>query len=315
VKIIVPYQIAPEIEPHLPAECTVVHIDEHGNADGDLRDAVVFLRWWTPRKVYAQVLAAAPAVRWIHTPSAGVDGVLIPQVIESDIVLTNSAGAHAVPIAEFVLLFVLGHAKNVRYFARFQASEWETGHDMPLQELPNKTILILGLGAIGQEVAVRAAAFGMRVLGSRRTPRPTAGVDQVVGEDAWRALLPAADFIVVATPHTPATHGMVNAAAFAQMKPSAYLINIARGDIIDEHALLAALRQGQIAGAALDTPPQEPLPPEHPLWREPNCWITPHISWSSPLTMERAKGFFFENLRRFRAGEPLINIVDKDAGY
>jgi phosphoglycerate dehydrogenase-like enzyme len=137
----------------------------------------------------------------------------------------------------------------------------------------------------------------------------------VVGEHEWRELLPEADYVAIATPLTDATRGMLDAAALARMRPGAYLVNIARGEIIDTTALIAALEQGRLAGAALDALPEEPLPPEHPLWRAPNVWITPHISASSPRTSERAIGIFLENVRRYMAGEPLINVVDKQAGY
>jgi phosphoglycerate dehydrogenase-like enzyme len=137
----------------------------------------------------------------------------------------------------------------------------------------------------------------------------------VVGAEEWRDLLPEADYVVIAAPLTAATRGMFDAAAFARLRRGAYLINIARGEIVDTPALLAALHEGRLGGAALDALPEEPLPPDHPLWSAPNVWITPHISASSPHMRERAIGVFLENLRRYRAGEPLINTVDKAAGY
>jgi phosphoglycerate dehydrogenase-like enzyme len=241
---------------------------------------------------------------------------MIPEVLEREIVLTNSAGAHAIQIAEFVLMFMLGHAKRVRDLAALTPTNtWERGRTLELDELHDKTLLVLGLGHIGQQIARRAAAFGMRVLGSRRRPGPLAGVERVVGEQEWRQLLPEANYVAIATPLTDATRGMLDAAALARMRPGAYLINIARGEIVDTTALIAALEQGRLAGAALDALPEEPLPPEHPLWRAPNVWITPHISASSPQTRERAIAIFLENLGRYRAGEPLINVVDKQAGY
>lgn len=319
MKLILPSRIADAVEPRLAEYApgiAVVHVDQEGVPDGDLSDAEVFLRWWTSMEVLRRILAAAPRLRWMHTPSAGVDQVLTPELIERDITLTNSAGAHAIPIAEFVLLFMLGHAKQARELAALtRENAWERARSLHLGELYGKTALIVGLGHIGQEIARRAAGFGMRVLGSRRHPRPVAGVERVVGEGAWRDLLPAADYVVIATPLTEATRGMFDAAAFARMKRDAYLINIARGEIVDTGALLAALHEGRIAGAGLDALPEEPLPPDHPLWSAPNVWITPHISWSSPHMRDRALDIFFENLRRYRAGEPLINQVDKAAGY
>ena len=319
MKLIIPTSIADKVEPQLreiAPGAEVVHVDQEGVGDGDLIDAQVLLRWWMPATTLQRILAAAPRLRWLHTPSAGVDGLLIPEVMEREIVLTNSAGAHAIPIAEFVLLSMLGHAKRARNLAALTPEDaWEHGHTLQLDELYEKTLLILGLGHIGQEIARRAAAFGMRVIGSRRRPAPLAGVERVVGEDAWRALLPEADYLVIATPLTGATKGMLDAAALARMRPGAYLVNIARGEIIDTAALIAALEQGRLAGAALDVLPEEPLPPEHPLWRTPNAWITPHISASSPRTSERAIAIFLENVRRDMAGQPLVNLVDQQAGY
>ena len=319
MKFIIPTSIADKVEPQLRTiapQAEVVHVDQDGAGDADLAGAQVLLRWWMPPNTLRRILAAAPRLRWLHTPSAGVDGLLIPEVIKREIVLTNSAGAHAIPIAEFVLLCMLGHAKHVRDLtALTPENAWEQGRTLHLGELSERTLLILGLGHIGQEIARRAAAFGMRVIGSRRRPAPLAGVERVVGEDAWRALLPEADYIAIAAPLTGATRGMLDAAALAQMRPSAYLVNIARGEIIDTAALIAALEQGRLAGAALDVLPEEPLPPDHPLWRTPNVWITPHISSSSPRTSERAIAIFLENVRRDMAGQPFINLVDQQAGY
>jgi phosphoglycerate dehydrogenase-like enzyme len=319
MKLIIPTSIADKVEPQLreiAPQAKIVHVDQEGAGDADLADAQVLLRWWMPATTLQRILAAAPRLRWLHTPSAGVDGLLIPEVIERKIVLTNSAGAHAIPIAEFVLLAMLGHAKRARDLAALKPENaWEQGRTLHLGELYEKTLLILGLGHIGQAIARRAAAFDMRVIGSRRRPVPIAGVERVVGEHEWRMLLPEADYLVIAMPLTSATRAMLDAAALAELRPGAYLINIARGEIIDTTALIAALEQGRLAGAALDVLPEEPLPPEHPLWRTPNVWITPHISSSSPRTSERAIAIFLENVRRDMAGQPFINLVDQQAGY
>ena len=319
MKVIIPTSIADKVEPQLreiAPEADIVHVDQEGAGDGDLSDAQVLLRWWMPSSTLRRILSAAPRLRWLHTPSAGVDGLLIPEVLDRKIVLTNSAGAHAIPIAEFVLLSMLGHAKRASELAALTPEDaWAQGRSLKLGELYEKTVLILGLGHIGQEIARRAAAFGMRVIGSRRRPAPVAGVDRVVGNDGWRALLPEADYLVIATPLTSTTKGMHDAAALAQMRPSTYLINIARGEIIDTAALIAALERGQLAGAALDVLPEEPLPPDHPLWHTPNVQITPHISASSPRTSERAIAIFLENMRRDLAGQPFVNLVDMQAGY
>ncbi len=318
MKLIIPQALAPFIEPRLQEVApglTVVHFDDHGEPDGDVSDAVMLLRWWTPIGVLRKTLAAAPQLRWIHTPSAGVEHLLVPEVMERDIVLTNSAGAHAIPIAEFVVMYMLNHVKRAFELKALPPEEWNRGDDVRCGELFGHTVLIIGFGNIGEEIATRVRGFGMRVLASRRHPRPAEGVDLVVGEAGWRDLLPQADYVVIAAPLTEATRGMFDADAFSRMKPDAYLINIARGQIVDTDALLAALHAGRIAGAALDALPIEPLPVDHPLWRAPNTWITPHISYSSPRTRERMIDMFVENLRRFVHGEPLFNVVDKEAGY
>src|SRR5215213_1568516 len=171
MKLIIPTSIADKVEPQLreiAPSAEVVHVDQSGVGDGDLADARVLLRWWMPATTLRRILAAAPRLRWLHTPSAGVDGLLIPEVVERGIALTNSAGAHAIPIAEFVLLFMLGHAKCARDLAALTPENaWKHARTLDLGELYEKTVLILGLGHIGQQIARRAAAFGMRVVGSR----------------------------------------------------------------------------------------------------------------------------------------------------
>jgi phosphoglycerate dehydrogenase-like enzyme len=319
MKLILPHRIADAVEPRIAAavpDCTIVHVDQEGTPDGDLADAEVLLRWWMPEQTLRRILAAAPKLRWLHTPSAGVDHVLLPEVMEREILITSSSGSNAIPIAEFVLMLMLGHAKRVRALAALTPENaWEQAPKLHLDEIYERTALIIGLGHIGQEIARRAVAFGMRVLGSRRHPLPTPNVERVVGADGWRDLLPEADYVVIAAPLTNTTRGMLDGAAFRRMKRDAYFINIARGEIVDTEALIAALREGRIAGAALDALPEEPLPADHPLWSAPNVWITPHICWSSPRMRERVLDIFVENLRRYRAGEPLLNLVDKDEGY
>lgn len=318
MKLLIPQALAPLIEPRLSEmapDLEVVRFDNTGEPEGDVRDVTMLLRWWTPVSALRRVLAAAPNLRWIHTPSAGVEHLLIPEILERDIVLTNSAGAQAIPIAEFVLMYMLNHVKRAFDLKALAPDEWERGENISCDELFDHTLLIIGYGNIGAEVAKRARAFGMRILASRRHPQPTDGVDMMVGEHGWRDLLPQADYVVLATPLTATTRGMFDADAFRRMKSSAYLINIARGQIVDTDALLDALHSRRIAGAALDALPVEPLPPDHPLWKAPNVWITPHISYSSPRTRERVIDLFFENLRRYLQGEPLLNAVDKTAGY
>lgn len=315
MKLILPIEVVTDIEPHLPPGTRFVRVDSDGNLDDDASDAEVYLNWFYLKSaVLDKVLAAAPALRWQHTPSAGVNHILTPTFLEQDIILTNGAGVHAIPIAEFVLTFMLYHAKQLRKLQDLQAEHhWVRGLEM--QELMDATVLIIGAGAIGQAIAQRASVFGMRSWGSRRNPQPLTGFERVVGATEWQALLPEADYVVIATPLTQETKGMVNEAVLRSMRPSAYLINIARGAVVDEAALLTALREGWIAGAGLDTFGTEPLPPDSPFWSLPNVFVTPHSSGSSPRATQRSLALFLDNLQRYQAGTPLLNVVDKFAGY
>lgn len=315
VKLILPIEVAAEIGEHLPSDVQFVRADSEGNIDGDASDAEVYLNWfYLKRPTHEKVLAAAPALRWQHTPSAGVNHILTPTFLERDIVLTNGAGVHAIPIAEFVLAFMLNHAKQLPKLQALQAQHyWKK--DFELQELSSATLLIIGTGGIGQAIAQRASAFGMRVWGSRRNPQPLPGFERVVGADEWRELLPEADYVVIATPLTPETKNLIDASALRLMRPSAYLINIARGAVVDEDALITALSEGWIAGAGLDTFCTEPLPPDSPFWSLPNVFVTPHCSGISPHSVQRTLELFLDNLTRYLAGTPLRNVVDKTAGY
>ncbi|WP_414568743.1 D-2-hydroxyacid dehydrogenase [Nostoc sp. CCY 9925] len=315
MKLILPDHLIAEIKPQLPSDVEFVQVDSEGNLNGDASDAEVYVNgFYLKSSTLDKVLAAAPKLRWQQTPSAGVNHILTPNFLQRDIILTNGAGVHAIPISEFVLAFMLYHAKNLRKLQTLQDEHtWVRG--VFLEELADATLLIIGTGNIGQAIASRAKAFGVRVWGSRRHPEPLPNFDKIVGADEWRLLLPAADYVVIATPLTPETKGLIDEAALQSMRPSAYLINIARGAIVDETALLTALREGWIAGAGLDTVAIEPLPPESPLWSLPNAFITPHCSALSPRLRERIAELFIDNLKRYQTGQPLRNVVDKKAGY
>jgi phosphoglycerate dehydrogenase-like enzyme len=315
VKLILPIEVASELEPHLPDETVIVRVDGDGNLDGDATDAEVYFSWFylKPTTLH-RVLDAAPALRWHHAPNAGVNHILTPKYLERDLILTNAAGVHAVPIAEFVIAYLLSYSKQLRALYKLHTEHtWQRGWQF--QELLDKTLLIVGAGGIGQEIAVRAKAFGMRIFGSSRHPKPLLNFDKVVGANEWKALLPEADFVVIATPLTWETKGMIDAETLRLFRPNAYLINIARGAIVDESALAQALQEGWIAGAALDTVFTEPLPPDSPLWSLPNIFITPHCSGNSPRVKERSITLFLDNFNRYLQGQKLRNVVDKAAGY
>lgn len=295
-------------------DCDVIPIGPDGEVTEPLEGAdVLFLRWGLSPEATRRLLARVPNLRWIHTISAGVDHLLFPELRESDAILTNASGVFNIPIAETVMAYILAVVKRLpEFWAHQREHRWEK---LPLRELRGLTVGIVGLGDIGTEVARLCRAFGMRVLGLRRRPAPSDLADEVLPPDRLQDLLARSDFVVIAVPLTAETRGMIGRAELAAMKPDAWLVNISRGAIVDEEALVEALREGRIGGACLDVFAEEPLPPESPLWDMPNVIITPHNSWSSPHIEEREIALFLENLRRYVAGEPLLNVVDKQAGY
>jgi phosphoglycerate dehydrogenase-like enzyme len=259
-------------------------------------------------------LGKATKVRWYHSLGAGVENlVVLPDFRERGIVLTNNSGAMDVPIGEHVIAMLLAAAKRL-YLYRDQQhdSEWKE-HDQ--QELRGSTLVVFGLGSIGAEAARLAAALGMRVIGVRRSGTPVPGVERIVPPDQLGDAVAEADYLAVCAPLTHATRGAVSRAVIARMKPTAWIVNIARGAIVDEAALVEALQAKRIGGAALDALTVEPLPRESPLWSLENVIITPHSSNSSPNVRARTLALIEENLRRYKAGEPLLNVVNLEAGY
>lgn len=265
-------------------------------------------------------LEKATKLVWVHSPSAGVDRfIAMDGIAKNDkIVLTNSRAAHGPAIADHAMAMLLTLTRNLRYYEAEQGkSRWTRGATpAPSFALQDRTMLVVGIGGIGTEIAQRAHGFGMKVIATRRTDTPAPDYVARVGKPAdLLSMLPEADVVAVCVPLTPETEHMFNAEAFAAMKPGSYLINIARGKVIDTDAMLAALKSGQLAGACLDVTEPEPLPADHPLWKQPNVIITPHVASDATLTDERIEALVIENIRRFGAGEPLLNVVDKQAGY
>jgi phosphoglycerate dehydrogenase-like enzyme len=234
--------------------------------------------------------------------------------VRSSVVLTSSAGNGAIPLAEHSMLLMLMLNRDVPRWMRAQLDrKWER---FTHPELNGLTVGIFGLGNSGSDLALKASAFHMRVLGLRRNAdRAVPGVDQMYRLDQLHAFLGESDFVVVTTPSTPDTLGLFDAAAFRAMKQSAYFICISRGGIAVDDALLEALREGWIAGAGLDAHGIEPLPPDSPFWSLPNVIVTPHNGATTPATAQRSVDIFVDNLQRYVAGQPLRNIVDKSAGY
>jgi phosphoglycerate dehydrogenase-like enzyme len=294
-----------------------VHLPEDGAVPPEGRDAEIVFRCGMPKPALQKALADAPGVRWIQTCTAGVEWLLVPEVFERNIAITRSVTTFSVPIGEWVIGCIFLLAKRFPMLMRFQVERTWMGvpHEPPADSVGGKTVAIVGTGAIGREVAWRAAALGMRVLGLRRSPRPMEHFERVVGRDELPLLLREADFLVLASPLTDETRGMIGRAELEQMKPTAYLINVGRGALTVEDDLVAALRERRIAGACLDVFEREPLPADNPLWGLDNAIITPHYSYSSPEGTDRAVEEFAGNLRRYLRGEPLENVFDHARGY
>jgi len=260
---------------------------------------------------------SAPRLKWVQSGGAGVEGYMTPGFIASAVVLTNAQGTYAIPIADHVLAFILHFSRQFNHLLRSQVKhEWADWGEFELDDLKDKTLGIVGLGGIGLEVARRAKAFDMRVIATRRRPeRPSEHVDEARGAEALPWLLGESDYVALCTALTSATRHLIGAEQLRLIKPTAYLMNVGRGRLIDEGALVEALNGGEIAGAGLDVFEEEPLPPGSPLWDIPNVMITPHRAGDSRRSHERFMDLFCENLRRYAAGEALLNVVDKTAGY
>ena len=267
------------------------------------------------------IVERAPALKWLQLTSAGVDRLLDAPVVQSNVTVTTASGIHAVPISEYVIGAMLALAKGLPRALRSQQERiWRPYWP---DELEEKTVGVLGMGAIGARVVELAKALGMRVLAMRRSvERRTTGAqagfpaaDEMLPPSELRHLLEESDYVVVALPLTNESRGLIGEPQLRAMKPSAIIVNIGRGAIIDEQALVQALKEGRIAGAALDVFQQEPLSGESELWGLENVIVTPHISGGTPRYMERAVALFCDNLRRYLADEPLRNVVDPARGY
>jgi phosphoglycerate dehydrogenase-like enzyme len=306
------FSTSPEtVTARFPEDRILAIADEKGL--GAAADAEVAFSGNNPRRV-RQLLDATPKLRWYHTVSAGVENMPLPELAQRGIVLTNNSGSYDIQIAEHLMAFVFAASRQLhRYRDNQRASDWK---EQQHQELRDATIVVYGMGSIGGEIARLASAVGMRVIGVRRKAGPSEpGIDRVVAADRLAEVVGEADYLAIAAPLTSATRGAISREVISRMKPTAWIMNIARGAIVDEPAMVEALQAKRIAGAALDVFTTEPLPKESPLWTLENVIITPHHSGSSPRAGERTLALFAENLRRYKAGEPLMNRVDFEAGY
>ncbi len=271
--------------------------------------------WAGPTRLVA-VLAKAPGLRWVHARSAGLDRVLVPEVVAHPAVVTNGRGAFSPALAEFVLAALLFFAKDLRRLVDQQAAgAWEP---FDTERLEGRTVGIVGYGDIGRAVASRLRPLGMEILALRRRPE-LSGRDPLVTEvlppERLVELMSRADDVVVALPETKQTRGLVGREAIAAMKKSGVLVNVGRGTVVGESALVEALEEGRIRGAALDVFETEPLPAASPLWRLPNVLLSPHCADHVPGWVDEAMRVFLGQLDRFRRGEPLLDVVDKARGY
>jgi phosphoglycerate dehydrogenase-like enzyme len=264
------------------------------------------------------VVLALPRLRWYQQWAAGADWLAErPEAAERDFTLTSASGIAAAVVVEQAFGYILAFTRRLRdAWGAQREGVWRKPPPARFAELAGKTLLVVGLGAIGSRVVKVARGFDLRVLGVRRRPEIDApGVDRVGGPGELVAMLPEADIVVSALPHTRETRRFFSAEAFAAMKPGALFISVGRGKVVDEQALVAALDSGHLAGAGMDVYEREPLPAESPLWTMDAAILTPHWGAAFPARFERTMDLFLDNLRRFVAGEPMRNLVDKRRGY
>ncbi|MDA8237175.1 MAG: D-2-hydroxyacid dehydrogenase [Chloroflexi bacterium] len=297
----------------------LVTLSREGLADGPLDDVEVLLHGWLAPDAFERLLARAPGLRWIHSAAAGVERLLSPAGVARGLTITNARGVFSRPIAEYVLMMTL--AVNRRLPQLLELAAERTWQPLEGRELRDTTLGIVGFGSIGRAIAELAAPFGPRIVATRRSPglRPAEpplppGVE-VGGPETFGDVVAAADFVILALPLTPETEDLVDDRVLGLMKRTAWLVNVARGRLVVERALLRALREGTIGGAVLDAFREEPLPPDSPFYALPNVIVTPHTAWSSGRVLDRTVDLFAENLRRYAAGAPLLNTVDPGAGY
>ena len=337
-----PLWVPEEIRSSLPGEWELVVIDEatDGSGDGAARVSPAVLKATVKADLYfgygipAELLEASPHLRWVHSGAAGVGSSLTRSMRESDVIFTNSARVHAKPMAETVLAMILYFGRGLDLaVANQKKSTWDTEpyymEGAPLNELSELTVGVLGFGGVGYEVSLRIAGLGARVVALKRTPLledmvPTAEgmlagtIELLSGNEGFKTCLAQSDVVVLAIPDTPETRGMMDREAFSHMKQGAVLINVARGKLIDEEALIDALNTGKLRGAALDVFQKEPLRGDHELWGHSKVLITPHVSAVSRGFWRRETDLILHNLQCYLGGSPIKewrNVVNKVAGY
>lgn len=339
-----PGWVPQEIRKALPEGWTLQEMETEADGSGDgvaslnpelleaVWDAEIYIGYGVP----SALLREAGQLKWAHSGATGVGSSLTPEMLESPVLFTNSKGIHGPPMGDTAMAMILHFARGLDLSVTNKAEgRWDTGPfyrgDHPLTEIAHSTVGVFGFGGIGRQVAKRARALGARVLAFDRGPQAfhdvgrislgpeidaqDSGIDTLYGEGGFRRLLEESDFLVLTAPETPETRGKLDAAALARMKSTAVLINLSRGCLVAEDALVEALQEGRLRGAGLDVFVDEPLPPDHPLWTLPNVVLTPHVSAVTRGFWRRQADLILENLRRYFAGETLLNLVDKGAGF
>lgn len=298
-------------------EMRVVHLPDYNALPAELPDTDIFVGY----SLRAEQLKHAKKLKWIHSTAAGVAQLMYPELRESGVSVTNPRGVFSVPMAEHTLGLMIAMARNFPDSLRFQdQAKWGQQQlwDLPqqLSELSGKTLLIVGFGSIGHELAKRARAFDMRVWGVTRSGKGDANLaERIVPASELHTVLPEADYVVIAAPETTETRKLIGAAEISRMKRGARLINVGRGSLLNEDALIAALESGHLAGGGLDVTGIEPLPENSPLWKAPNLFITPHTSAVSDRLWQRETTLLIELLELWFSGQPLKNVVDLGRGY
>lgn len=280
-------------------------------------NAEVLFNWSGSLSLIREVFSMSPRVRWVHSRSAGLERTLFPELIASDVTMTNGSGVFSPSLGEFALAAILYFAKDFRRMIRNQIlGVWEPFDVLPIS---GQTVGIVGYGDIGRAVATRVRAMGMNVLALKRHVYPQNNADSLVNQiyspDQRIEMLSRCDYIVVAAPQNAETRGLIGEAEFAAIKPSAVIINVGRGPVIEERAMIKALSEHAIKGAALDVFDEEPLPLGHPFYSLENVLLSPHCADHTPDWLDNAMRFFIAQFERFRRGEPLLNVVDKKLGY
>ncbi len=312
MKLALPQAVRAQVEPGLPQGLDLVWYAGPPAAEAAVKNVeVAWLDLFDP-PAQARAVEAGPQLKWVTTIQAGVNTWPLARMRERGLRMTNGAGVSAVPIAEFVVMGMLAMIKSFEGLIRIQADRRWAPWSLPGGELAGSKALIVGYGSIGGEIGRRLKAFGVEVVGVRRTPSSEA---DVIGPGDWKARLGAFDWVILAAAATEETRSMVGEAELAAMKPGARLVNVARGALVDQPALIAAARDGRLAGALLDVTDPEPPSPDDPIWTTPNILLTSHSAAVSDRWLARAAALFLDNLDRYRKGQPLRNRVDLELGY